>query len=61
VAEALRVAVEQRDIRWNGRRIELTVSIGVADSAVEGSIAEAADAALYRAKANGRNVVVVDV
>ncbi|HLG72660.1 MAG TPA: diguanylate cyclase [Chloroflexota bacterium] len=61
VAEALRVAVQERDIRWNGRRIPITISIGVADSAVEGSIAEAADAALYRAKANGRNVVVVDV
>jgi two-component system cell cycle response regulator len=61
VAEALRAAVEERDVRWNGERIPLTVSIGVADSTVEGDIVEAADTALYRAKASGRNVVVVDV
>lgn len=61
VAEALRAAVEAQKLVWNGQAIPVTISIGIADSNCEGSILEASDAALYRAKAHGRNLVMVDV
>lgn len=60
VADALRSGIEERHIVWNGSPIPVTVSIGVADSKSVASVLEAADAALYRAKAAGRNRVVVD-
>ena len=67
VAEQLRVAVTALDIAHpqapSGR---LSVSIGVAshvpgDSAAAGSLVAAADAALYRAKREGRNRVALAV
>ena len=62
VAERLRSATAETAIPWPCGAITLTVSIGVAVHAVgDGSVEEVmarADAALYRAKEEGRNRVV---
>ncbi len=63
VAERIRVAAEQLKIRYEGRLLEpVTLSLGVAtlpDHASGGQqLIKAADKALYRAKAEGRNRVV---
>jgi len=59
-AEHLRGTVEVLDAQWEGRRIPLTVSVGVT-AVRRGDDADAvvrrADAALYRAKDAGRNRV----
>jgi diguanylate cyclase (GGDEF)-like protein len=61
VAERIRVGVGALAIDWRGTRIPVTVSIGVASVPERGKdpagLMGAADAALYRAKANGRNRV----
>jgi diguanylate cyclase (GGDEF)-like protein/PAS domain S-box-containing protein len=58
-AEALRASIEDLEIRINDRTEHLTISIGVATyplhSAELQKVIEAADTALYRAKAGGRN------
>ena len=60
-AEKLRRLCEERVFLHEGQRIGVTVSIGVADLRPEhtepGHLLKAADAALYRAKAAGRNRV----
>ncbi|XPS90520.1 putative GGDEF domain protein [Desulfosarcina variabilis str. Montpellier] len=63
VANRLRSAVETIDFIAGGKRIPLTVSIGVAGSIptpgeTPARLIQAADDALYRAKVNGRNRVV---
>jgi two-component system cell cycle response regulator len=61
--ERLRMAVERSDLRWEGQRMPVTVSLGVA-SLPHASIHKAvdfitlADSALYDAKRAGRNRVV---
>jgi diguanylate cyclase len=61
VAERLRATVEEARIEFgDGRVATMTISIGLAtlhehDEAI--TLAERADAALYRAKQNGRNRV----
>lgn len=62
--ERLRQVVETMEINYEGRRIPLTVSIGIAalslikaENPVD--LVTAADRALYRAKVTGRNRVVV--
>jgi diguanylate cyclase (GGDEF)-like protein len=70
LAERIRAAVAERPFELGGGRepLSVTVSIGVADCLPEsldgGAAGEAllarADAALYAAKAQGRNVVVVE-
>jgi diguanylate cyclase (GGDEF)-like protein len=59
IAERIRLAVEQSS--WAKRAV--TVSIGVCSlegaNIEEGALFQRADAALYRAKAQGRNCVVV--
>ncbi len=60
LAEALRTAVEATPTQWGAHSIAVTISIGVRGGAVTGgdtadSLVGAADAALYRAKQNGRN------
>ena len=63
IAEKFRHAVEQASFSGGEAVLRFTVSIGVAQALhtngqLDGTIARA-DAALYRAKASGRNKVVV--
>lgn len=67
-AEALRSAVAATPLRWEGEEVALTVSVGVAHADActidlgrtgPGHLYAAADAALYRAKRDGRDRVVV--
>lgn len=63
VAETLRRELDANPVRWNGQVIRVTASIGV--TAVTGgeidptAVIARADAALYRAKQDGRNCVCV--
>jgi diguanylate cyclase (GGDEF)-like protein len=64
VAERLRGRIAEKPLAYGDRLIELTVSIGLAtqrtsDRSIDQIIARA-DAALYQAKANGRDCVVVE-
>lgn len=67
LAEKLRADVEGTKLRFNGTAIEVTISVGVAtlaapsryDPADEEALLQSADEAMYRAKASGRNRVVV--
>ena len=62
IAERLRAALEHMPIKADGPEVKVTVSIGLAVMPGGGSVREAvsaADAALYRAKALGRNRVEV--
>lgn len=63
VAERVRGMIEETPLRWNGREIGLTCSLGVAATPGSTSVVEnlysVADAALYRAKQRGRNRVEV--
>lgn len=58
----LRAAVEALEITWSGRRVPLTVSIGVATGSGKSlqEMIDRADSAVYRAKSEGRNRVAVD-
>lgn len=60
-AERLRRAIEAKAVIWNGRPLSVTVSLGVASCpdcvGAPGEMLAAADAALYRSKAGGRNRV----
>ena len=64
VAERVRALVENHQFMFEGRTFPVTISLGVAGSNggerldVE-SLVRVADAALYRAKEQGRNRVVV--
>lgn len=68
VAERIRGSIAELNIEFNGQAIPVTISIGVATfdsklshknsvSETAGQLIQAADAALYRAKHNGRNRV----
>jgi two-component system cell cycle response regulator len=64
VAQRIRTAVEATPIEYDGRRIHVTASVGIADdSDVElgdsDALMRAADRALYQAKLAGRNRVVL--
>lgn len=63
-AEAIRTAISQLHLNHNGQNLNtLTASIGVACFPQHGTtpmaVIKAADGALYRAKANGRNCAIV--
>ena len=62
VAERVRRDLETRGISVDGKRVEVTVSGGIATYGVEGedwdTLLSAADTALYEAKNNGRNRVI---
>ena len=63
VASRLKDYVKKAEIKFDGTRINITVSIGVAhypgDAKTRVELIEKADRALYRAKATGRNRIVV--
>jgi diguanylate cyclase (GGDEF)-like protein len=62
VAERVRRDLETRGISVDGKRVEVTVSGGIATYGVEGedwdTLLSAADTALYEAKNSGRNRVI---
>ena len=62
-AERLRMTIERRPARWQGAAMAVTVSVGVAEVQAGGesvdALLERADQALYRAKSEGRNRVIV--
>jgi diguanylate cyclase (GGDEF)-like protein len=63
VAEALRHALEQMRVHYEGRMIVATTSVGVTEMRAGDSLSsmlKRADTLLYRAKAEGRNCVVSD-
>jgi diguanylate cyclase (GGDEF)-like protein len=63
VARRIRIAVERMELQYNGQSLKVTTSIGVTTiepgAAIErDELIACADAALYKAKAEGRNRVV---
>jgi len=64
IAERIRTQVEESVFNWDGRTIPVTLSIGaaVASGKEQDGLAliQAADAALYQAKKNGRNRVFAE-
>lgn len=61
LAEKIRKLVEQTDFNHDGTRIRVTISLGIAFSSEKvptwKDLLEQADAAMYRAKSDGRNLV----
>jgi diguanylate cyclase (GGDEF)-like protein len=65
-AERLRTRIASTPVEWQGARIPITISVGVAErnltrDADFSALLGRADQALYRAKSSGRNKVVTDL
>ncbi len=65
LAERIRAAIESVSLIYEGKNIRMTASFGVCSHAPHqhesiSTLIEVADAALYRAKENGRNQVMTD-
>ena len=64
IADRLRAQVEETRFNWEDQIVPVTLSIGVATASgkeQDGTgLIQAADAALYQAKKNGRNRVVAE-
>ena len=63
VAEKLRAGVERMVIRWQDRKLCLTVSIGgsmLVDGDTRETILERADQRLYASKREGRNQITLE-
>ena len=68
VGDRLRAGIEKAIVVFEGKRIPITVSIGLVEGQVVGNehqfgelLFAAADSAMYRAKNSGRNCIVVDL
>jgi len=62
VAERMRAALQAQDLEWEGRRIPVRASFGIACSEQahsDDALLQLADQALYAAKAGGRNRVAL--
>jgi diguanylate cyclase (GGDEF)-like protein len=63
IGEQMRAAVERLELEWEGQKVPLTVSVGMATRVAgeddPASLIDRADKALYAAKRNGRNCVQV--
>jgi diguanylate cyclase (GGDEF)-like protein len=61
IGEAIRTAIKEQVFQKDGLELRVSISIGVATFPEHGrsleTITKAADEALYRAKAKGRNTV----
>ena len=64
LADEMRRAMEEQPLPFQGRRIRLTISIGIshgmADPGAFAHLLDVADQYLYRAKTNGRNRIEID-
>ncbi|HZN02726.1 MAG TPA: GGDEF domain-containing protein, partial [Candidatus Polarisedimenticolia bacterium] len=65
VAERIRLSIESTEFTLDGETVRTTISAGVALFPAHGndlkSLVSRADRALYRAKEEGRNRVVLDI
>jgi diguanylate cyclase (GGDEF)-like protein len=67
VGERIRTKIEESIVQFEGKRIPVTASVGLAEGPVQGSEEEfgkqlfaLADAAMYRAKKSGRNCFMIE-
>ena len=67
VGERIREKIEESIVNFDGKRIPLTASVGLAEGSVQGTEEEfgkrlfsLADAAMYRAKKSGRNCFIIE-
>ncbi len=65
LGERIRAAVEELEVEWEGERIPVTISVGIAmrrrDESAPAHLLDRADQALYDAKRRGRNQVRFDL